>query len=205
MDAQMLTPVTRLFRNALRLLPLLLLVGCSQASQPAVAVSGQATQSPATVTRDPAATPEQQMSTLPFTVTPAAPFRLLNTLAGSSVMFAAGELDADPTGRQPHMTIASMLSLPFDSDDLAEVSDELITGSARIQGGTIVSRQGVHFGGIAGHRVDGLTPEGDRYRHYLALWPNERFIRMVAIFPADSLQEVEDAVDAMAASTRFND
>lgn len=61
------------------------------------------------------------------------------------------------------------------------------------------------FGGITGHRVDGITPDGRRYRHYLALWPGERFVRLVAILPADSSKAVEDAVDAMAASVRFRE
>lgn len=44
-------------------------------------------------------------------------------------------------------------------------------GSVRIQGGTITSRENVPFGGITGHRVGGVTPDGRHYRHYLALWP----------------------------------
>jgi len=155
------------------------------------------------VTRGAQPTLEQNVAALPFTVKAASPFRLLNTLAGSAVMFTAGKLDTDPQGRQPLVTVASMLSLPFDSDDVAEISDELIAGTVSIQGGTIVSRTNTHFAGIAGHRVDGLTPSGNRYRHYLALWPSERFVRLVAILPADSPQEVLDAVDAMAASVQF--
>lgn len=163
----------------------------------------QAMQALASVTLRPAATLEQKVAALPFTVNAASPFRLLNTLAGSAVMFTVGELDTDPQGLQPQMTVAHMLSLPFDSDDVAEVSDELIASTVGIQGGTIVSRRSTHFAGVAGHRVDGLTPSGHRYRHYLALWPNERLVRLIAILPADSAQDVEHAVDAMAASVRL--
>lgn len=117
-------------------------------------------------------------------------------------MFTAGDLDADPQGRQPLVTVATMLSLPFDSDDVAEISDELIASTVGIQGGTIVSRRSTHFAVIAGHRVDAPPPNGNPYRHYLAVWPNERFVRLVAILPMDSPQEVLDAVDAMAASVQ---
>lgn len=73
-------------------------------------------------------------------------------------MFTAGDLDADPQGRQPLVTVATMLSLPFDSDDVAEISDELIASTVGIQGGTIVSRRSTHFAVIAGHRVDAPPP-----------------------------------------------
>lgn len=72
---------------------------------------------------------------MPFSVRPEPPFRLIDTLANSAVILTAGELDTDPEGRQPLVVVASQLSLPFDSDDLAEVSDQLIAGTVRIQGG----------------------------------------------------------------------
>lgn len=159
----------------------------------------------ASVTLRQPATPEEKVAELPFTVNAAPPFRGIDTLAGSSVMFTAGALDTDPEGTQPLVVVASQLSLPFNSDDLDEVSNQLIAGSVRIQGGTVVSRNEVDFAGIRGYRVDGIAPEGSRYRHYLALWPGERFVRMIAILPAGSGPEVEDAVDAMAASVRFKD
>ena len=184
----MLTRLRRITRSALLLLQALLLAACSQASQPSIAVPGSV------VSLVP-----------PAGFTPAPPFRLLDSLSGSAVALTAGELDTDPEGRQPMIVVASQLSLPFASNDPQKVSDQLIAGSVRIQGGTITSRENVPFGGITGHRVDGVTPDGRHYRHYLALWPGERFVRLVAILPADSSKEVEDAVEATAASVRFRE
>lgn len=165
----------------------------------------QAMQTLSSVTIGAQATREQKVAALPFRVRPEPPFRLVDTLSSSTMLLTAGELDTDPEGRQPMVIVASQLSLPFDSDDLAEVSEQLIAGTIRIQGGTIVSRVDVPFAGTAGHRVDGVTPDGRHYRHYLALWPGKRFVRLVAILPADSPKEVHGAVDAMAASTRFHE
>ncbi|MNV27072.1 hypothetical protein D3C71_1182090 [compost metagenome] len=151
------------------------------------------------------ATLEQKVAALPFRVRPEPPFRLVDTLSSSTMLLTAGELETDPDGRQPMVIVASQLSLPFDSDDLAEVSEQLIAGTIRIQGGSIVSRVNVPFAGTAGYRVDGVTRDGRHYRHYLALWPGNRFVRLVAILPADSPREVHGAVDAMAASTRFHE
>jgi len=163
----------------------------------------QAMRALASVTLRPLATLGQKMAAMPFSIEPVPPFRLIDTLSGSAVVLTAGELDTDPDGLQPLVIVASQLSLPFASDDPEKVSDQLIAGTVRIQGGTIVSRENVPFGGITGHRVDGVTPDGRHYRHYLALWPGERFVRLVAILPVDSSKEVEDAVEAMAASVRF--
>ncbi len=165
----------------------------------------QAMRALASVTLGAQATLEQKVAAMPFSVRPEPPFRLIDTHANSAVILTAGELDTDPEGRQPLVVVASQLSLPFDSDDLAEVSDQLIAGTVRIQGGTVASRSNVPFGGIEGHRVDGLTPDGRHYRHYLALWPGERFVRLAAILPAESTQEVEEAIDAIAASVRFHE
>lgn len=165
----------------------------------------QAMQALSSVTIGAQATREQKIAALPFTLTPEPPFRLIDTLSSSAMLLTAGELDTDPEGRQPSVIVASQLSLPFASNDLQKVSDQLIAGTVRIQGGTITSRKDMPFGGITGHRVDGITPDGRRYRHYLALWPGERFVRLVAILPADSSKAVEDAIDAMAASVRFRE
>lgn len=115
------------------------------------------------------ATPEEKVAELTFIVIAAPPFWRIDTLAGSSVIFTVGALDADPEGTQPLVVVASQLSLPFESDDLREVSDQLIAGSAKIKGGAVISRSEVEFAGIGGDRVDGIASEGSRYRHYLAL------------------------------------
>lgn len=165
----------------------------------------QAMQALSSVTRCPQATLAQRIAALPFSVTPAAPFRRVDTLSGSAVMLTAGEPDADAEVRRPLVIVAAEHSLPFHSNDLREMSDHLIAGSLRIRGGAIASREDVPFGGISGHRVDGVAPDGHLYRQYLALWPGERFVRLLAIFPADSSKDVHDAVDAMAASIRFHE
>ncbi len=151
------------------------------------------------------ATMEEKLDELPFTVTAVPPFRRIDTLAGSAILLTAGPLNADPEGKQPLVVVASQLSLPFNSEDLDEVSDQLIAGTVKIKSGTVTSRSAVTFAGIEGYRVDGIAPEGNRYRHYLALWPGRRFVRLVSILPAGSGQDAEAAVDAMAASVRFKD
>ncbi|HGM6068916.1 TPA: hypothetical protein ACKP39_002614 [Stenotrophomonas maltophilia] len=165
----------------------------------------QAMRALASVTLRPLATIEQKMAAMPFSIEPVPPFRLIGTLSGSAVALTAGERDTDPEGLQPLVIVASQLSLPFASNDLQQVSDQLIAGTVGIQGGRITSRRNVSFGGITGHRVDGVTPDGRLYRHYLALWPGERFVRLAAILPPGSSKDVEDAVDAMAASVRFRE
>ncbi|QIO88522.1 hypothetical protein G9274_002207 [Stenotrophomonas rhizophila] len=153
----------------------------------------------------PPASLEEQLAALPFTVTPEPPFRIVDTLAGASAILTAGELDTDPEGRQPLLIVASQLSLPFGSDDLADVSDQLIAGTREMQHGTVVSRHDVMFAGIAGHRVSGHMPDGGTFHHYLALWPGQRFVRLAAILPAGSSHDVQDAVTAVAASIRFRE
>lgn len=152
-----------------------------------------------------AASLEEKLADLPFTVGPQPPFRTVETITGSAVLLTAGELDTDPEGRQPLVISASQLSLPFNSDDLAVVSDQLIVGTREIQDGVIVSRHDIEFAGIKGQRVDGRMPDGGAYQHHLALWPSERFVRLVAILPTGADAKTQDAVDAMAASIRFQD
>ena len=52
------------------------------------------------------ATETNQLSALPFDIDVVAPFRVIQTLAGSSVLMMAGDLDADPEGIQPSVIVA---------------------------------------------------------------------------------------------------
>lgn len=146
---------------------------------------------------------EQKLSALPFTVVAQPPFRIVDALAGSSIVMTAGELDVDPESRQPLIVIASQLSLPFSSDDLSDVSDQLIAGSHRIKDGVIDSRDEIMFAGIEGLRVNGRLSNGSTYYHYLALWPGDRFVRLVAILPPGSSVQAEKAIEEVADSVGF--
>jgi len=148
---------------------------------------------------------DEALAALPFHATAQPPFRVIDTLAGAGMLMMAGERDVDPDGRQPRVIIASQLSLPVGSDDLARLSRVLIGGTREIQQGTPLAWQAVAFGGIEGERVTGSLPDGGRYVHYLALWPGRRYVRLVAMFPPDSDAKTYDAVEAIARSVRFKD
>lgn len=158
----------------------------------------------ASVTLGRPASLDETRAALPFGATIVPPFRVIDTLAGAGLVMMAGEHDVDPEGRQPRVIIASQLSLPPGSDDPIRLSQVLISGTREIQHGTPLARSTVSFARIEGERVTGSMPDGGRYLHYLALWPGQRFVRLVAILPPGTTPEVEQAVEAIAASVQFN-
>lgn len=146
---------------------------------------------------------EEKRGSLPFTAVPTAPFRIIDTLGGAAILMTAGERDVDPERVQPLLIIASQLSLP--AGDLGTLSRTLLSGTRELQDGVVLSQRPVTFAGIEGQMITGALPNGRTFAHYLALWPGERYVRMVAILPPDQGDDVHAAVDSIARSVQFRD
>ncbi len=146
---------------------------------------------------------EEKLAALPFTVKAAPPFRIVNTVAGSSVLLTAGELDVDPQGTQPLVVVATQLG-DVTTADPHVLAKRLLAGSHRLENARIEKQESVRFAGGDGILLAGRAADGRLFRQYLTVG-KDRYIRMVALMPADTGGETQAAIDKIAASAVFRE
>lgn len=148
----------------------------------------------------------EKLKALPFTVAAAEPFRIIDTLGGSGVLMTSGPLDADPSGTQPIIVVASQLSAPVPADKLETGAEALLKQTKNLESATIKARERVTFAGAPGLLLSGTaTDRGNekRFAQYMAIGADGRFVRLIAIAPASAYDGVKAGIEKVAASIAF--
>lgn len=145
-----------------------------------------------------------KLASLPFTVVPAAPFRVLDVMAGSTVAMTMGDKDVDPKGEQPLLIVAAQLgNTPVLSDDPAVIAKTLLRQTKDLANATIETETKVAFGGAS----DAVLLEGKagdkRFAQYFAAGSNGHYVRLISFFAADRSAELRPAIDSVAKSIAF--
>jgi hypothetical protein len=150
---------------------------------------------------------EVKLAALPFAIKPAAPFRVIDTLAGSGVMMTVGEKNTDPEGAQPlmiavHQTVPS--ARPGQEEALAET---LLKSTQNLEEATIAERRHLPFAGGEGMLLRGTFqhPNGSAkaFVQYLGIGTGGRFVRLLAMVDEARLAELQPAIEQTAASIAF--
>lgn len=143
-----------------------------------------------------------KLGALPFSVTAAEPFRVIDTIGGSGVLMMAGPLNTDPSGKQPLLIVAAQLSGPRDAK-IEDLSAALLKQTRSLETATVTKREARAFAGGQGHLLAGTNPEGKRFEQYLGIGSDGRFVRLVAIAEADAFDRLKPTIEAIAASVAF--
>ncbi|MDR0226695.1 MAG: hypothetical protein LBI66_09755 [Burkholderiaceae bacterium] len=157
----------------------------------------------ASVQLGPPPSPQQVLDALPFTARAVAPFRVIDTMGGAGLAMTAGDRDRDAEGRQPLIVVASSLSPPGASQEAGALARALLAQTHGLEQARIESSGSAGFAGTQATVLRGRTPQGRQFVQYLSLWPGERYIRLVAMLPADGDAALLTAVEAIAASVAF--
>ncbi|WP_341987584.1 hypothetical protein [Azorhizobium sp. AG788] len=144
-----------------------------------------------------------KVASLPFAISASAPFRVVNTIAGSAVIMTAGERDVDPQGTQPLIVVASQLSAPIDPSQRQQVARALLETTHGLENATVDGETSVPFAGADGLLLTGTTADGRRFSQYLAFGAQGRFIRLMAIVPQDRLSDTKNSIEQIAKSITF--
>ncbi|SHL19922.1 hypothetical protein SAMN05444159_5284 [Bradyrhizobium lablabi] len=142
------------------------------------------------------ATLADKLAALPFSATPAPPFRILDSLAGAALGMTVGDKDVDPERTQPQVIIAYEPALV---DDPAEL-ERNPTPPHSLGNPQIESRKNVKFAGISGMLLNGRCDGGRRFLEYLAVTKDRKLIAMVFVAPEPSFDGLKEAVEAIASS-----
>lgn len=148
---------------------------------------------------------DDKLASLPFKVTPSAPFRVLDAMAGSTVAMTVGDKDVDPKGEQPLLIVSAQIgNTPVLSEDSAVIAKTLLRQTKDLDKATIETEKRVSFGGVSDAvLLEGKTDGNKRFVQYFATGPNGRFVRMISYFAADRSAELRPAIERVAGSVAF--
>lgn len=141
---------------------------------------------------------EEKLANLTFTVEVVAPFRIVDVLAGSSMMLSTGDLPA--RGARPIVVIASSLG-GADSGDLAMLSERMLRETRGYSEAVITSAAPAPFAGALGFRIEADSGT-NHVVHFLLVLPSGRYIRMIARGEAAQLLPLMESIEALARSVR---
>lgn len=145
---------------------------------------------------------EEKLGALPFAVASAEPFRIVDTIGGAGVLMTSGPLDADPSGSQPLIIVAAQLSGGRGAK-LEALSETLLKQTRGFTAATIAQREKTRFAAVEGYLLAGQDGEGKRFEQRLAIGPDGRFVRLLAISPSAAFDGLKPAIDRVASSIAF--
>lgn len=150
-----------------------------------------------------------KLKALPFSITAAEPFRIVDTIAGSSVLMTVGPLNADPTGLQPMLIAAYQLSGPtLTADQLEAVAETQLKRMPGFASATIASRQKARLGGSEGVLLAGTFQDkgiDKRFEQYLAVGKAGRYLQIIVSADIENFDGLKPAIRAIVGSVAFTD
>lgn len=144
-----------------------------------------------------------KVASLPFTITAMAPFRFVNTIAGSAVIMTAGPRDVDPEGAQPLIVVASQVSAPIPPDQRKGIAVALLETAPGLQNAKVDAETSVRFAGAEGLLLTGTATDGRTFSQYLAFGSEGRFLRLLSIVPPAQQAQTKDVIEQIAKSVAF--
>lgn len=153
-------------------------------------------------------TVEEKIAALPFSVDPAEPFRVIDTIAGSGILMTAGPLDVDPDGTQPLLIVTMQISQPLPADQQEQIAETLLGQTTGFAGAEIDLRESATFAGGEGVLLGGTVGEGEaakRFVQYFTIGDEGRFVRLIATADAAAFDEVKTSIETTAASVAIRD
>lgn len=150
-----------------------------------------------------------KLKALPFAITAAEPFRIVDTFGGSGVLMTVGQLDADPVGIQPLLIAAYQLSGPtLTGSQLEPTAENLLKRLPGFGAATIATRGKARLGGSDGVMLTGTVQEkgiDKRFEHYLAVGKAGRYLQVIASADIESFDGLRPAIRAIVDSVAFTD
>jgi hypothetical protein len=142
---------------------------------------------------------EEKLANLTFSVELVSPFRIVDVLAGSSMMLTAGE-DAPDGGARLMVVIASSLGR-VEGGDPAALSERTLRETRGFADAMVVSAAPAPFAGGLGFRIE-ADSGALHVVQYLIVLPSGRSLRMVARGERAAIEPLAEALDALARSVR---
>lgn len=160
----------------------------------------------ASVNTGEAPTAKDELSALPFRVEAAAPFRVVQSLAGSALLMKVGENDEDPERKDP-MMIVTYNRATTSGQPLAATAEATLKAVQSLQNIAVTSREETTFAGADGVILH-ATAEQDgakkRVMQYFTI-SEERVLQAIAIVPEADFEKLKEAIEETAGTAEFKE
>ena len=140
---------------------------------------------------------QQKVADLPFTFETAGSFEVFDVLFGSSVVLSPGG-ESDPSGEVPLIVIASSVN-PVRVTSLADYSTYLLNNTAGLTEMVVTDQSPIEFAGGEGYFTRG-EQQGTVALQYLALRPDDFYIRMIVVGDAVEIEQLMPTIEAIQSS-----
>jgi hypothetical protein len=147
-----------------------------------------------------------KLTSLPFTIEPRAPFRVVDTFGGSAVAMTVGEKDLDPDATQPLLIAAYQISAPVGTVDLTVAAERLLKQTKDFDAATIETRERTPFAGATGVLLAGTHAQkgrAKRFVQYMAIGESGRAVRMLVSADEGAFKDLQPAIAAIAQTVAF--
>jgi hypothetical protein len=145
----------------------------------------------------PAATVEEQLAGLPFTLTVVEPFRVVRVQGRNTVTLEAGAADS-PQSSRPVVVIGRGESQAIMGDE-ARVAVELLKNTAGFREAAVTEQSSTPFAGGPGYVVTAVV-EDRTVVQYLRIVPGGAYLRLLARGPTTAMEAAEATIAELAGS-----
>lgn len=151
---------------------------------------------------------QEKLSSLPFAIQAAEPFRVVDTIGGAGVLMTVGDKNTDPTASQPVMITAYQMSAPVSAEQLETISDALLKQTNELQAAAVKEKKRVPFAGQSGVLTTGTFKHSNgsekAFSQYIAVGPDGKFVRLIAMADQSQMSKLQPAIEKTAGSVAFS-
>lgn len=151
---------------------------------------------------------QEKLSSLPFAIQAAEPFRVVDTIGGAGVLMTVGDKNTDPTASQPVMITAYQMSAPVSAEQLETISDALLKQTNELQNAAVKEKKRVPFAGQNGVLTTGTFKHSNgsdkAFTQYIAVGPDGKFVRLIAMADQSQMSKLQPAIEKTAGSVAFS-
>lgn len=160
----------------------------------------------ASVNTGEAPTAKDELAALPFRVEAVAPFRVVQSLAGSALLLKVGEKDEDPERKDP-MMIVTYSKAVSSGQPLAGTAEATLKAVQSLQNITVVSSEETTFAdadGVILHATAEQDGAKKRVMQYFTI-SEGRVLQAIAIVPEAEFEKLKDAIEETAGTAEFKE
>lgn len=149
---------------------------------------------------------KDEIAALPFRVEPTAPFRVVQSLAGSALLMKVGESDEDPERKDPMMIVTYSKSTTA-GQPLAATAEATLKAIQSLQKITVTAKEETTFADADGVILHATAEQDGAKKRVMQFFTisADRVLQAIAIVPEADFEKLKEAIEETAGTAEFKD